>query len=51
MNQTWHGHPAFCIEAGVARILIDPFRPDNPSSDSGWSGCLAVKNSTTGGDR
>jgi Beta-lactamase superfamily domain len=51
MKQTWHGHSAFRIEAGEAKILIDPFLSDNPSRDNGWSGCLTGKNSTQGGDR
>ena len=51
MKQTWHGHSAFRIEAGAAKILIDPFLSDNPSWDKGWSGYLAGKNSTQGGDR
>ena len=46
-----HGHSAFRIEAGAAKILIDPFLSDNPSWDNGWSGYLAGKNSTQGGDR
>jgi L-ascorbate metabolism protein UlaG (beta-lactamase superfamily) len=45
MKQTPHGHSAFCIEAGEAKILNDPFLSDNPS------GYLAGKNSTWGGDR
>ena len=51
MKQTWHGHSAFCIEAGEAKLLIDPFLSDNPSGDNGWSGYLTGKNSTQGGDR
>lgn len=51
MKQTSHGHCAFRIEAGEAKILIDPFLSDNPSRDRGWSGSLAGKNSTQGGDR
>ena len=31
MKQTWHGRSAFRIEAGEAKILIDPFR-DHPRS-------------------
>ena len=38
MKQTWHGHSAFCIEAGEAKILIDPFLSDNLSRDNGRSG-------------
>jgi len=34
----------------AAEILIDPFLPENPSWDKGWSGYLAGKNSTQGGD-
>ena len=48
MKQTWHGRSAFRIEAGEAKILIDPFLSDN---HKGWSGYLAGKNSTQGGDR
>jgi L-ascorbate metabolism protein UlaG (beta-lactamase superfamily) len=51
MKPTWLGHSAFCIEAGAAKILIDPFLSDNLSWDKGWSGYLAGKNSTQGGDR
>jgi hypothetical protein len=39
------------IEAGEAKILIDPFLSDNPSWDNGWSGNLTSKNSTQRGDR
>ena len=51
MKLTWHGHSAFRIEAGAAKILIDPFLSDNPSWDEGWSGYLTGENSTQGGDR
>ena len=51
MKQTWRCHSAFRIEAGEAKILIDPFLSDNPSRDNGWSGHLIGKNSTQGGDR
>jgi L-ascorbate metabolism protein UlaG (beta-lactamase superfamily) len=51
MKQTWYGHSAFRIEAGEAKILIDPFLSDNPSRDNGWSGYVTGKNSTQGGDR
>ncbi len=51
MKLTWHGHSAFRIEAGAAKILIDPFLSVNPSRDDGWSGYLTGKNSTQGGDR
>ena len=52
MKLTWLGHSAFRIEAGGgAKILIDPLLSDNPSWDKGWSGYLAGKNSTQGGDR
>jgi L-ascorbate metabolism protein UlaG (beta-lactamase superfamily) len=51
MKQTWHGHPAFRIEAGEAKILKDPFLCNNPTRDNGWSGHLTGKNSTQGGDR
>jgi L-ascorbate metabolism protein UlaG (beta-lactamase superfamily) len=51
MKQTWHDHPAFRIEAGEDKMLIDPFLSDNRSRDNGWSGYLTGKNSTQGGDR
>ena len=51
MKLTWRSHSAFRIEAGEAKILIDPFLSDNPSSEKWWSGYLAGKNSTQGGDR
>ena len=51
MKQTWHGHSAFRIEAGAAKILIDPFLSDNPSRDNGWSGCLTFKKARQGGAR
>jgi L-ascorbate metabolism protein UlaG (beta-lactamase superfamily) len=51
MKLTWHGHSAFRIEAGAAKILIDRFLSDKPSRDNGWSGCLTGENSTQGGDR
>jgi len=35
----------------LTEILIDPFLSNNPSWDKGWSGYLAGKNSTQGGDR
>jgi L-ascorbate metabolism protein UlaG (beta-lactamase superfamily) len=51
MKLTWHGHSAFRIEVGAAKIVIDPFLSDNPSWDKGRIGYLAAKNSTHGGDR
>ena len=51
MKQTWPGHSTFRVEAGEAKIFIDPFLSDNPSRDNGWSGCLTGKNSTQGGDQ
>ena len=45
MKQTCTAIPHFRIEAG------DPFLSDNPPWDKGWSGYLAGKNSTQGGDR
>ena len=51
MKQTSRGRSAFRIEADAAKILIDPFLSDNPSRDTGWSGCLRGKNSIQGGDR
>ena len=51
MKQTSHDHSAFRIEAGEAKILIDPFLSDHASKDNRWSGCLTGKNSIPGGDR
>jgi L-ascorbate metabolism protein UlaG (beta-lactamase superfamily) len=51
MKLTWLDHSAFRIEASAPKILIDPLLSVNPSWDKGWSGCLAGKNSTQGGDR
>ena len=51
MKLTWHGHSAFRIDAGAAKILIDPFLSDNPSWDKGWIGYRTGENSTRGGDR
>jgi len=51
MKLTWHGHSAFRIEAGAAKMVIDPFLSDNPSWDIGSSGYPAGKNSTPGGGR
>ena len=51
MKQTWHGHSAFRIEAGEAKILIDLFLFDNSFRDNGWSGYLTGKRSTQGGNR
>jgi L-ascorbate metabolism protein UlaG (beta-lactamase superfamily) len=51
VKQTYHGHSAFRIEAGEAKLLIDPFLSGNPSRDKGWSCHLTGKNSTQGGDR
>ena len=36
MKLTWYGHSAFRVEAGDAKILIDPFLSGNPSWDGGW---------------
>ena len=51
MKETWRGLSAFRIEAGEAKIFIDPFLSDNPSRDNGLSGYSTGKNSTQGGDR
>ena len=51
MKLTWHGHSAFRIEAGEAKILIDSFLSDNSSRDKGWSCYLTDENSTQRGDR
>jgi L-ascorbate metabolism protein UlaG (beta-lactamase superfamily) len=36
MKLIWYGHSAFRIEAGGAKILIDPFLSQNPSWQKGW---------------
>jgi len=36
MKLTWYGHSAFRVEAGGAKILIDPFLTGNPSWSGGW---------------
>jgi hypothetical protein len=51
MKLTWYGHSAFRIEAGAAKILIDPFLSNNPSWDKEWIGCRAGEDSTQGGAR
>ena len=51
MTQTCRGQFAFRIEAGEAKIFIDPFLSDNPSRESEWNGYLTGKYSTQGGDR
>jgi L-ascorbate metabolism protein UlaG (beta-lactamase superfamily) len=51
MKLTWHGHSAFRIEAGAAKMVIDPFLSDNSSWDRGSNGYPADKNSTQGGGR
>jgi hypothetical protein len=51
MKQTWHGHSAFRIDAGEAKILTGPFLSGNPFGNNGWSGYLTGKNWTEGGDR
>jgi len=38
MKLTWYGHSAFRVEAGGAKILVDPFLSDNPSWNGGWEG-------------
>ncbi len=38
MKITWYGHSAFRVEAGDAKILIDPFLEGNPSWNGGWEG-------------
>jgi hypothetical protein len=45
------GRSAFLIEAGEAKMLIDPFLSDNPSRDKGWSCDVTGENSTQRGDR
>src|SRR5262245_42459851 len=43
MKLTWYGHSAFRIEAGAAKVLIDPFLSDNPSWDKGWIAAVQVR--------
>ena len=51
MKLTWLGHSAFRIEAGAAKILIDPFLSDNPSWDKGGAATLQARTRHRGGDR
>jgi L-ascorbate metabolism protein UlaG (beta-lactamase superfamily) len=51
MKLTWLGHSAFRIEAGAAKIPIDPFLSDNPSWHKGWIGSHAGADSTRRGER
>ncbi len=46
-----YGHSVFRIEAGAAKIPIDPFPPNNLPRDHGWIGCRAGADSTQGGGR
>ena len=48
---TGYGHSAFRIEAGAAKILIDPFPSDDPPWDKGRIGSRAGEDSTQGGGR
>lgn len=38
MKLTWYGHSAFGVEAGGAKMLIDPFLSGSPSWSGGWEG-------------
>lgn len=38
MKITWFGHSAFRIEAGEAKILIDPFLSGSPAWGKSWEG-------------
>jgi L-ascorbate metabolism protein UlaG (beta-lactamase superfamily) len=38
MKLTWYGHSAFRVDAGDAKILIDPYLTANPSWNKGWEG-------------
>ena len=51
LKLTWCGHSAFRIEAGAAKILIDPFLSDSPCWDQAWIGCGAGEDSAQGGGR
>jgi L-ascorbate metabolism protein UlaG (beta-lactamase superfamily) len=51
MKLTWYRHSAFRIEAGAAKILIDPSLSDNPSWDKEWIGSRAGEDPTRGGGR
>ena len=51
MKLTLYGHSASRIEAGAAKILIDAFLSDNPSSDNGWIGSRIGDDSTQGAGR
>jgi hypothetical protein len=44
-------HSAFRIEAGAAKMLIDPFLSDTRPWHKGWIGSLAGEESTRGDGR
>ena len=49
MKLTGYDDFAFRIEAGTAKILIDPFLSDNSSWDKEWIGSRAGEDSSQGG--
>ena len=54
MKLTWHGHSAFRIEAGAAKILIDPFCPITRPGTRGGSAAVQARTrhgATPGGGR
>lgn len=38
MRITWYGHSAFKVEAGGARIFVDPYLEGNPAWTGDWEG-------------
>lgn len=51
MKLTWRRRPAFRIEAGEVKSLIESFLSNTPSRDKGWICCLTGENPTQRGDR
>jgi L-ascorbate metabolism protein UlaG (beta-lactamase superfamily) len=51
MKLTWLGHSAFRIEAGAAKILIDPFLSDKPVLGQGGAATLHARTRYRGGER
>ena len=51
MKRKWYGDAAFRVEAGAAKILINPFLFGIFSRDKWWIGCRRGEDPTQGGGR
>ncbi len=51
MKRKWYGDAAFRVEAGAAKILINPFLFGIFSRDKWWIGCRGGEDRTQGGGR